>query len=138
MSWSSRKKKEGIFCTFYIVQTNFFWHIVLSQCAVYTHLYIQVYMQIYFQSIYTFTYQKIVLHALFSVFLKSLKAFSVSLSFHINRRKIIFGASPEIFHLHHLRFVRSRSRPRRCSIKRYSWKFHKIHRKPPVSEPPFY
>ena len=36
MRWSSRKKKEGIFCTVYFVQRDFFFKIfVLSQCIVY-------------------------------------------------------------------------------------------------------
>ena len=59
VNWSSWKKKEGIFC-------------VLLQCIVYW---------IHFKNIHTFTYQKILLHIIFCLFLKSSKAFSVSLSF---------------------------------------------------------
>ena len=73
MSWSSRKQKEGIFCTIYFVRRYFFKrNCVLSQCIV---------CRIHFQNIHTFTYQKKpLLHTLFSLFLKSSKAFSVSLS----------------------------------------------------------
>ena len=71
MSWSSRKKEEGIFCTNYFVRMKFFNIYVLSQCILY---------RIHFQNIHTFTYQKTLLHALFCMFLKSSKAFSVSLS----------------------------------------------------------
>ena len=57
MSWSSQKKKKGIFCTIYFVQRNFFFLIfVSSQCIVYW---------IHFQNINTFTYQKTLLHTLF-------------------------------------------------------------------------
>ena len=35
MSWSSRKKKEGIFCTVYFVRKEFFKICVLSDCIVY-------------------------------------------------------------------------------------------------------
>ena len=67
MSWSSRRKKECIFCTVYFVQKDIFFKIcVLSQCIMYW---------IHFQNIYTSTYQKTLLHI--CSFLKSLKAFSV-------------------------------------------------------------
>ena len=46
---------------------------VLSQCIVY---------RVHFQNIHTFTYQKTLLHTLFCLFLKSLKAFNVSLAIH--------------------------------------------------------
>ena len=59
MSWSSRKKKEDIFCTAYFVQRNFFSICVLSKCIVYW---------IHFQNIHTFTYQKTVLYRLFCLF----------------------------------------------------------------------
>ena len=52
MTWSSWKKKEGIFCTVYFVRRKFFNICVLSQCIVYW---------IHFQNIYTFTYQKTLL-----------------------------------------------------------------------------
>ena len=70
MSWSSWKKKAGIFCIVYFAQRKFFYICVLSQCIVYW---------IHFQNIYTSTCQKTLLHALFCLFLKLLKAFSVSL-----------------------------------------------------------
>ena len=53
---------EGIFLNIF----------VLSQCIVYW---------IYFQNLHTFTYQKILLHTLFCLFLNSSKVFSVSLTF---------------------------------------------------------
>ena len=60
MSWSSQKKKKGIFCTIYFVQRNFFFNIcVSSQCIVYW---------IHFRNINTFTYQKTLLHTLFCLF----------------------------------------------------------------------
>ena len=49
MSWSSRKKKEDVFCTVYLVRRNFFNIYVLSQCIVYW---------IHFHNIHTFTYKK--------------------------------------------------------------------------------
>ena len=71
MSWSSRKKKEAIFVPFLFLSKRKFFNIcVLSQCIVYW---------IYFWNIHTFTYQKTLLHTLFRLFLKSAKAFSVSL-----------------------------------------------------------
>ena len=66
MSWSSRKKKSAFFLTFILSERNSFNICVLFQCIAYCILqYI----------IYTFTYQK----TLHCGFLKSLKAFSVSL-----------------------------------------------------------
>ena len=38
MSWSSRKKKEGIFVPFILSEGNFFNICVLSQCAVYLNI----------------------------------------------------------------------------------------------------
>ena len=65
MSWSSRKKKEGIFCTVYFVRRNFFNICVLSQCIVYwTH----------FQNIHNFTYQKILLHTLLLLVFKTVES----------------------------------------------------------------
>ena len=55
MSWSSREKKEGIFCTVYFVQTNFFKMRVLSQFILHW---------IHFQNKHTFTYQKTLLDTL--------------------------------------------------------------------------
>ena len=75
MSWSSRKKRKGIFCTVYFVRRKFFNICFLSQCIVYW---------IHFQNIHTFTYQKILLHTLFCLFLKLSKSFSVSLKFQLS------------------------------------------------------
>ena len=55
MSWSSRKKKEGIFCTVYFTQREIFHICVLAQCIVYW---------INFQNIHAFTYQETLLHTL--------------------------------------------------------------------------
>ena len=71
MSWSSWKKKEGIFVPFILSKRKFFSICVLSQFIVYW---------IHFQNKYTFTYQKTILHKLFCLFLKSSKAFRGSLS----------------------------------------------------------
>ena len=64
------KEKESIFCTFYFVRRKFFNIWVLPQCIVYW---------IHFQNINTFAYEKKILHTPFCLFLKSSKAFSVSL-----------------------------------------------------------
>ena len=61
------------FATFILCKGKLFNALVLSQCIVYW---------INFQNIYTFTYQKSLLHTLFCFFLKSSKAFSVSLKFY--------------------------------------------------------
>ena len=71
MSWISLKKKEDIFCTVYFVWGNFFNICVLLQCIVYW---------INFQKIQTSTYEKTLLHTLFSFFLKCSKAFGASLN----------------------------------------------------------
>ena len=71
MSWSSWKKKEGIFVPFILSKRKFFSICVLSQFIVYW---------IHFQNKYTFTYQKTILHKLFCLFFKSSKAFRGSLS----------------------------------------------------------
>ena len=71
MSWSSWKKKEGIFVPFILSKRKFFSICVLSQFIVYW---------IHFQNKYTFAYQKTILHKLFCLFLKSSKAFRGSLS----------------------------------------------------------
>ena len=58
ISWRSQKKKEGIFCTVYIVLSNFFDIFVLSQM---------------YSALNTlFTYQKITLYPLLLVFKSSL------------------------------------------------------------------
>ena len=66
ISWSSRKKKVP----FILSELKFFNICILSQCIVYW---------IHFQNTHTFTYQKALLRILLCFFLKSLKAFSVSL-----------------------------------------------------------
>ena len=53
MTWSLRKKKEGIFCAVILSEDNFLKICILSQCTVYW---------INFQNIHTFTYQKIFIH----------------------------------------------------------------------------
>ena len=70
MSWSSRRIKEHIFFTVYLSKGNFFKIFDLSQCIVHW---------IQFPNLHTFTYQKILLHIHFWLFLISLKVFSVSL-----------------------------------------------------------
>ena len=66
------RKKRAFFVPFILSEGNFFNICVLSQCKVYW---------IHFQNIHTFTYQITLLHTIFCLFLKSLKAFIVSLSF---------------------------------------------------------
>ena len=70
MSWGLRKKKEGIFVPFILSKGSLFKICVLSQYIVYW---------IHFQNIDTSTYNKAFLLTLLCLFLKSLKAFSVSL-----------------------------------------------------------
>ena len=72
MSWSFQKKKYGIFCAVYFAEGNFFNIRFLSQCILYW---------VQFQNKHTFTYQKISLHTFFCLFLKSSKAFNVSLMY---------------------------------------------------------
>ena len=67
MSWSLRKKKQGIFCTVYFVRRNFFSICVLFQYIV---------QSIHFQTYFTFK----ITSYFFACFLKLSKAFSVSLS----------------------------------------------------------
>ena len=77
MSWSLQQK--NFFVLFILSEGNFLSICVLSQCIVYW---------IHFQNIHTFPYQKTLLHTLFCLFLRLLKAFSVSLN--INVYKISF------------------------------------------------
>ena len=63
-------KKRGFFVLFILSEGNIFHICVSCQCIVYW---------IHLQNIQFFTYQKTILHALFCLFLKSGKAFSVSL-----------------------------------------------------------
>ena len=68
----AREGKKILFLVpFSLSEGNLFGICVLSQCIVYW---------IHFENIHTFTYQKTLLHLIFCLFLKSLKAFSVSLS----------------------------------------------------------
>ena len=70
ISWGSREK--GVhFCDAYFVLRDFCNVCILSQCIEYS---------INFHNIYTFTYQKTLLHTLFCLFLKPSEAFSGSLS----------------------------------------------------------
>ena len=64
------RKKRAFFVSFMLSEEYFFNICVLSQYIVYW---------IYFQNIHTFIYQKSLLHPRFCLFLKSPKAFSVSL-----------------------------------------------------------
>ena len=62
MSWSSKKNKQDIFWTAFIVWRNLFDICILSQCIVYW---------IHFHNIHTFIYQKTLLHTICCLFLKS-------------------------------------------------------------------
>ena len=65
------RKKSALFCNIYFVLRKFF----LNLC------FISMYWVLHkIQNIYTFTYQKTLLHTFFRLFLKSSKAFSVSLT----------------------------------------------------------
>ena len=59
------KVKKGIFCTVYFVRWKFFNIYVLSQCTVYW---------IHFQNIYTFTYQKTLIHTLLPLVFKIIES----------------------------------------------------------------
>ena len=66
----ARERKKRIFFAWFILSADNFLKIcVLRQCTVYW---------IQFQNIHTFTYQKILLHYIFYLFLRSSEAFSVS------------------------------------------------------------
>ena len=65
-----KRKKRAYFVPFNLSEGNMFNICVLPQCIVYW---------IHFQNIHTFTNQKTLLHTLFCMFLKSSKAFSISL-----------------------------------------------------------
>ena len=84
MSWSSRKKKEGIFVVFVLPKGNFFKICVLFQCIM---------QWIYFQNTYTFTYKKHYFTHFCCLFLKSSKAFTVSINFVIYQDKKDFAGS---------------------------------------------
>ena len=74
MSWSSRKEKEGIFVPFILSEGSFFNICFFSMYSVLNTLSENKHTFTY----HTFTYQKTLL-PLFCLFLKSSKAFSVSL-----------------------------------------------------------
>ena len=59
------KEKRGHFCAAYFVRRNYFDSCVLLQCIVYW---------IHFQNIYTFIYQKTLLHTLNCLLLKSVES----------------------------------------------------------------
>ena len=65
-----KRKNRTFFVPLILFKENFFNICVLFKCTV---------CWMYFQNIHAFTYQKTLLHTLFGLFLKSLKAFSVSL-----------------------------------------------------------
>ena len=75
MSWSSQKKKEGIFLYRLFVQRIFFNICVLSQCILYC---------IHFQNICTFTYQKTLLHIILLLVFKTVE----SLQYILKRQKL--------------------------------------------------
>ena len=71
MSWSSQKRKESNFVLFILSEGIFFNICALPHCVM---------CWVHFQNVYTFTYQKTLFHAILCLFLKSSKAFSVSLA----------------------------------------------------------
>ena len=71
------RKKGAFFVMFIFSKGNFIVIFVLSQCIMYW---------VNFQNICTFTFQKTLLHTLFCLFLKSSKAFSVSINFTKNHK----------------------------------------------------
>ena len=75
----AHERKRAFFVPFILSKGNFFNICVLSQCIVYW---------IHFQNVHTFTCQKTLFHKLFCLFLKSSKAFSVSLK-HFSTAEII-------------------------------------------------
>ena len=87
MSWSSGKKKEGIFSTIYFAQRSSFSICILSQCTVYW---------IHSQNINTFTYQKTLLYTLFCLFLKSSKALSLCI-LNISSMQLMQGLNTKAF-----------------------------------------
>ena len=65
ISWSSRKKKEGIFCTAYFVRRKFFLHLC----------FMSMYSVLNTLSKYTYSYiSKTLIHALFCLFLKTVES----------------------------------------------------------------
>ena len=61
-------------------KSAFFVMLILSEGKTFNICFISMYNGWNFQNIYAFTYQKTLPHTLFCLFLKSLKAFSVSLT----------------------------------------------------------
>ena len=75
ISWSSRKKIEGIFCTVHFVRRKFFNICALTQYIMYWIL---------FQNIHTFTYQKTLLHTILLLVFKIVESLQLSLKIWIN------------------------------------------------------
>ena len=75
------RKKRAFFVLFILTKGNFLKICVLSQCILYG---------IHFQNMHPFTNQKTLLHTLCYLFLKSSKAFSVSLRSQSNLKKMKF------------------------------------------------
>ena len=99
MTWVSHKKKEDIFCTVYFVIRKFF------NIYVFTF---SMYSVLNTPSEYTYLYtSKTLLHILLWLFLKSSKAFSVSL----NRFSSLCFLNQKCYHCLHLNI-----RLRNCSI----------------------
>ena len=76
MRWSSRKKKDGVFCNIHFVRRNFFWHLCFTSMYYIVH-------KINFQNIYIYIHLDIKKHYFIQfccLFLKSSKTFSVSLT----------------------------------------------------------
>ena len=83
---AARKRKNRIFFVPFILSEGNFLNIcVSSQCIAYW---------IHFQNIHIFTHQKKLLHSLFFLFLKSSKAFNVSLIWRMNSDKIGYNRQP--------------------------------------------
>ena len=70
MSWSSPKKKKGIFVPIILPEGNFFKNYVLTKCVVYW---------IHLQNMHTFTYKKKSLHTLLLLVAKIIKNFQCML-----------------------------------------------------------
>ena len=93
MAWSLRKKKECIFCNVYFVRKKFFKHLC----------FISMYSELNKLSVYTFTYQKHCFIHFCYLFLESLKAFVVSLTYQTkssNDRVIAYYNAVIAFLLH--------------------------------------
>ena len=67
MSWSSRKKKEGIFCIVYFVERKF--------CRIFFFFFQSIVCQIHFQNIQTFTYKKTIISVILLPVFKIVESF---------------------------------------------------------------